>query len=70
MVVSLKGRDARRVRRVVVRHRGKVAARGRRRVTILLEKLRRSGRVRVVARLGDGRKRSFEHQLTLCSRRR
>jgi dienelactone hydrolase len=70
MRLRLIGADAPAVYRMVVRHRGRVVARGGRSATILLRKLRRSGDLTVTATLRDGRTRSFRRHLTLCSRRR
>ena len=70
LVLRVRGADAAAVHTLVVRHRGKRVARGRRSVTVLLRKLRRSGRLRITATLRDGRTRSFNRHLTLCARRR
>jgi dienelactone hydrolase len=70
MRLRLKGADAGAVYSVVVRHRGRVAARGGRGATIRLRKLRRSGDYTLTATLRDGRKRTFRRHLTLCTKRR
>ena len=64
------GADAPAVYSLVVRHGRKVVARGGRSTTVLLRKLRRSGRLTVTATLRDGRTRTFRRHLTLCARRR
>jgi dienelactone hydrolase len=70
MRVRVVGRDATSVYRIVLRHRGRIAARGGRSASIRLSRLRRSGPMVVTATLRDGRTRSFRRYLTLCSRRR
>jgi hypothetical protein len=70
MHLRLTGADAAAVYRVVVRHRGKVVARGTRSALVRLRKLRRSGDMTLAATLRDGRTRTFTRHLTLCSRRR
>jgi hypothetical protein len=70
MLVRVVGRDAAGVYRLVLRHRGRVAARGGRSVRVRLSRLRRSGRLVARATLRDGRAVSFRRYLTLCTRRR
>jgi dienelactone hydrolase len=70
MRLRLEGSDAPSVYSVVVRHRGKVVARGARGATLRLRKLRRSGNLTLTATLRDGRARVFTRHLTLCSKRR
>ena len=69
MRIRMVGSDAPSVYRLVLRHRGRVVARGGRSVSVRLRKLRRSGRMVVTATLRDGRTRSFKRYLTLCTRR-
>lgn len=68
--LRLRGTDAAAVRRLVVRFRGRVVARGDRRATLSLRRLRRSGALTVTATLRDGRTRTFRRHLPLCGRRR
>ena len=70
MRLRITGADAGAVYRIVVRHRGKLAARGGRSASVRLRKLRRSGEFTVTATLRDGRTQKFTRHLTLCSRRR
>jgi hypothetical protein len=70
MHVRVVGRDAAAVHRLVLRHRGRVRARGGRSVRVRLRRLRRSGRMVVTATLRDGRRVTFRRYLTLCTRRR
>jgi hypothetical protein len=70
MRVRVVGADAAAVYRTVLRHRGRVRARGGRSVRVRLSRLRRSGRLVVTATLRDGRSIAFRRYLTLCSRRR
>ena len=70
MRLRITGSDAPAVYRILVRHRGKLVARGGRSASVKLKKLRRSGNLTVTATLRDGRTRKFTRHLTLCSRRR
>jgi dienelactone hydrolase len=70
MHVRFTGADAAAVYRTLVRHRGKLVARGSRSARVKLRKLKRSGDMRVTATLRDGRSRKFKRHLTLCARRR
>ena len=70
MRVRITGADAPAVYRILVRHRGKLVARGVRSASVKLRKLRRSGDMTVTATLRDGRTRKFRRHLTLCARRR
>ncbi|HEX8066545.1 MAG TPA: hypothetical protein VF520_08465 [Thermoleophilaceae bacterium] len=70
MIVRVVGADAGSVRRLVLRHRGRTAARGGRSAGVRLSRLGRSGLMVATATLRDGRTLSFRRYLTLCSRRR
>ena len=70
MRVRVVGADAPAVHRLVLRHRGRVRARGGRSLRVRLSKLRRSGRMVVTATLRDGRTVKFRRYMTLCTRRR
>jgi hypothetical protein len=70
MRLTVVGRDARLVRRTVVRHRGRMAGRGRRSVTVRLRRLRGTGVLRVRSTLRDGRSWTFKRRLKVCGRRR
>jgi dienelactone hydrolase len=70
MVIGFAGADRSAVRRTLVRHRGRVVARGSRSARVALRKLRRSGTLSVRAELRDGRRMAFSRRLALCGRRR
>jgi dienelactone hydrolase len=70
MHLRLRGADAPRVRRMVVRFKGRRVARGVRRAKLPLRRLRGRGQLTVTAVLRDGRTLTFRRHLTLCARRR
>ena len=70
MHIRVTGPDAPAVRRIAVRHRGQLVARGKRSARIRLSTLRRSGDYVVTATFRDGHTRAFRNHLTLCGHRR
>jgi dienelactone hydrolase len=70
MLVGLTGPDAAAVRRVVVRHRGRVVGRGTRVARLRLQRLRRSGALSVDVTLADGRRAELSRRLVVCGKRR